>query len=217
MHDDTFNYSVIKLIVSIPILCPGYKLPTRSLQVALNEEFMVAGLGEEESKTIPEKKAEEAPEPKNRIIRVMMRRLGSCRTFGENMVFMLNRASESYFCTFYCFSSFSLERSHDDYCVKLLILKMLYLIFSTNGTSQYFYTNDLCVLMDVFLRELADLDEESESVCFLSFCYHQYCFNLLYSSYGIRISVCSILCWRRLNCEIYPINGHRFLWHLNHY
>ena len=31
--------------------------------------------------------------------------------------------------------------------------------------SEYFYTNDLCVLMDVFLRELADLDEESESVC----------------------------------------------------
>ena len=57
-----------------------------------------------------------------------------------------------------------LERSSDDYSVKLLILKMLYLIFSTNGMSEYFYTNDLCVLMDVFLRELADLDEESESV-----------------------------------------------------
>ena len=98
MHDDTFNYSVIKLIVSIANLSPGYKLPTRGLQVALNEEFMVAGLGEEESKASPErKKTEEPPEPKNRIIRIMMRRLGSCRTFGENMVFMLNRASESYF------------------------------------------------------------------------------------------------------------------------
>ena len=56
--------------------------------------------------------------------------------------------------------------SLDDYCVKILILKMLYLIFSTNGTSEYFYTNDLCVLMDVFLRELADLDVENESICF---------------------------------------------------
>ena len=167
MHDDTFNYSVIRLIVSIANLCPDYKLPSRGLQVALNEEFMVAGLGEEESKANPEKtKTEEAPEPKNRILRVMMRRLGTCRTFGENMVFMLNRASESYFWAFYEYIlSFSLERSHDDYCVKLLILKMLYLIFSTNGTSEYFYTNDLCVLMDVFLRELADLDDESESVC----------------------------------------------------
>ena len=59
---------------------------------------MVAGLGEEESKANPEnKKAEDVPEPNNRIIQVMMRCLGSCRTFGENMVFMLNRASELYF------------------------------------------------------------------------------------------------------------------------
>ena len=168
MHDDTFNYSVIKLIVSVAKLSPRYKSLTRALQVALNEEFMVAGLGlgEEESQAKPGKKTEEAPEPKNRIIRVMMRRLGTCRTFGENMIFMLNRASKSYLWAFYdCISSFSIERSNDDYCVKLLILKMLYLIFSTNGTSEYFYTNDLCVLMDVFLRELADLDEESESVC----------------------------------------------------
>ena len=48
--------------------------------------------------------------------------------------------------------------------MQLLILKLLYLLFSTNGTSEYFYTNDLCVLVDVFLRELVDLDEDSDSV-----------------------------------------------------
>jgi hypothetical protein len=112
MHDDTFNYSVIKLIVSIAKLDPGYKSPTRGLQVALNEEFMVAGLGEEGSQTNPEKKkAEEAPEPKNRIIRVMLRRLGTCRTFGENMVFMLNRASKSYFWAFYDYISSFFSRT----------------------------------------------------------------------------------------------------------
>ena len=96
MTDDTFNYSVIKLIVSITKLSPGYKLPTESIQIALNEEFMVTGLGAEESQTNQEKKkTEEAAEPKNRILRVMMRRLGTCRTFGENMIFMLNRASKS--------------------------------------------------------------------------------------------------------------------------
>ncbi|KAF8812814.1 hypothetical protein BYT27DRAFT_7182270 [Phlegmacium glaucopus] len=130
MQDDTFNYSVIKLII------------------ALNEQFMVAGLGDEESQISPGRKQKEPPEPKNRVIRVMMRRLGTCRTFGENMIFMLNRA----------------KRSSDDFCTKLLILKTLYVIFSTSGTSEYFYTNDLCVLMDVFLRELADLDEDSESL-----------------------------------------------------
>ena len=49
--------------------------------------------------------------------------------------------------------------------MQLLILKILYLIFTTKETSEFFYTNDLCVLVDVFLRELADLDEESDIVC----------------------------------------------------
>jgi hypothetical protein len=48
--------------------------------------------------------------------------------------------------------------------MQLLILKILFLLFTTKGTSEYFYTNDLCVLVDVFLREILDLDEERESV-----------------------------------------------------
>ncbi|PPQ77944.1 hypothetical protein CVT25_015419 [Psilocybe cyanescens] len=127
MHDDTFNYSVIRLII------------------ALNEQFMVAGLGSDGS-PIGDKK--EAQEPKNRVIRVMMRRLGSCKTFGENLIFMLNRT----------------KHTPEDFCVKLLILKILYVLFSSQGTAEFFYTNDLCVLVDVFLRELADLDEEDESL-----------------------------------------------------
>ncbi|KAH9474650.1 Protein dip1 [Psilocybe cubensis] len=127
MHDDTFNYSVIRLII------------------ALNEQFMVAGLGNDGS-PIGDKR--DAQEPKNRVIRVMMRRLGSCKTFGENLIFMLNRT----------------KHTPEDFCVKLLILKILYVLFSSKGTAEFFYTNDLCVLVDVFLRELADLDEEDESL-----------------------------------------------------
>jgi hypothetical protein len=48
--------------------------------------------------------------------------------------------------------------------MQLLVLKILYLLFTTKGISEYFYTNDLCVLVDVFLRELVDLDEDRESV-----------------------------------------------------
>lgn len=48
--------------------------------------------------------------------------------------------------------------------MQLLVLKLLYILFTNKATSEYFYTNDLCVLVDVFLRELVDLDEESESV-----------------------------------------------------
>lgn len=54
--------------------------------------------------------------------------------------------------------------SSEDLCVSLLILKILYLLFTTPCTSEYFYTNDLCVLVDVFLRELTDLPEESEGL-----------------------------------------------------
>lgn len=50
--------------------------------------------------------------------------------------------------------------------MQLLVLKLLYILFTTQGTSEYFYTNDLCVLVDVFLREVVNLDEESESVRF---------------------------------------------------
>jgi len=49
--------------------------------------------------------------------------------------------------------------------MQLLLLKILYLLFTTPGTQEYFYTNDLRVLVDVFIRELSDLPEESESVC----------------------------------------------------
>ena len=52
----------------------------------------------------------------------------------------------------------------EDLSMQLLVLKILFVLFTTKGTSEYFYTNDLRVLVDVFLREVVDLDEESESV-----------------------------------------------------
>ncbi|KAI9635596.1 uncharacterized protein MKK02DRAFT_26305 [Dioszegia hungarica] len=84
----------------------------------------------------------------NRVLMVLMRRLGSSKTFGENIIFMLNRA----------------ENTAEDMCMQLLILKMLYLLFTTPGTHEYFYTNDLRVLLDVFIRELVDLPEEHEAL-----------------------------------------------------
>ncbi|KAJ3726490.1 hypothetical protein DFJ43DRAFT_1087561 [Lentinula guzmanii] len=132
MQDDTFNYSVIKLIV------------------ALNEQFMVASIGNEPNDSNRHHHSSSASnlENQNRVLRVLMRRLGSTQTFGENMIFMLNRA----------------QRTPEGLCMQLLVLKLLYLLFTTKGTEEYFYTNDLCVLVDVFLRELADLDDDSESL-----------------------------------------------------
>lgn len=131
---------------------------------------MVASLASDAEAHVPKPNGTEVSDSKNRILRVLMRRLGSSKTFGENMIFMLNRARMFYDHALSSHTYVLQERTPEDLCMQLLILKILYVLFTTKGTSEYFYTNDLCVLVDVFLRELVDLDEDSESVWVLSLC-----------------------------------------------
>lgn len=65
-------------------------------------------------------------------------------TFGENLILLLNRETET--------------------ALQLLILKLLYLLFTTKATHEYFYTNDLRVLLDVIIRNLLDLPNELTSL-----------------------------------------------------
>lgn len=65
-------------------------------------------------------------------------------TFGENIILLLNRETET--------------------SLQLLILKLLYLTFTTKATYDYFYTNDLRVLLDVIIRNLLDLPNELVSL-----------------------------------------------------
>lgn len=74
----------------------------------------------------------------NRIIKVLSSHGPAYRTFGENLILLLNRESAL--------------------GPQLLILKLLYLLFTTPSTYEYFYTNDLHVLVDVIMRNLLDLD-----------------------------------------------------------
>jgi hypothetical protein len=46
----------------------------------------------------------------------------------------------------------------------LLTLKLLYLIFTTPSTYEYFFTNDLHVLVDILIRNLLDLPEEASAL-----------------------------------------------------
>jgi len=50
---------------------------------------------------------------------------------------------------------------------------MLYLLFTTPGTQEYFYVNDLRVLVEVFVRELNDATASSLStrifVCYIRY------------------------------------------------
>lgn len=45
--------------------------------------------------------------------------------------------------------------------LQLLILKLLYLLFTTESTREYFYTNDLHVLVDILIRNLLDLPADA--------------------------------------------------------
>lgn len=80
----------------------------------------------------------------NRIVKCLSLHGPSFRTFGENIILLLNRETET--------------------SLQLLILKLLYLLFTTNATYEYFYTNDLRVLVDVIIRNLMDLPDEKMSL-----------------------------------------------------
>lgn len=80
----------------------------------------------------------------NRLVKMLSLHGPSYRSFGENIILVLNRETET--------------------SQQLLILKVLYLLFTTKATYEYFYTNDLKVLVDIILRNLMDLPEEKMSL-----------------------------------------------------
>lgn len=122
---------------------------TIKLILALNEQFMVAALPDKDRDAHGQQQSAKAlSASRNRVLQILVARGASSKTFAENIIFMLNRAGAS----------------EEDVCMQLLVLKILYLLFTTSSTHEYFYTNDLCVLVDVFLRELADLPDESEAL-----------------------------------------------------
>lgn len=76
----------------------------------------------------------------NRVIKLLSLHGPVFRTFGENIILLLNRETET--------------------SLQLLILKLFYLLFTTKATYEYFYTNDLRVLLDVIIRNLLDLPDD---------------------------------------------------------
>ncbi|KAL8760331.1 MAG: hypothetical protein Q9199_000113 [Rusavskia elegans] len=107
-----------------------YHYPIIRVLLILNEQYMVSA---------HDPGPDQAPTTKvtNKVIRVLSARGTAFKTFGENIILLLNRESET--------------------SLQLLILKLLYLLFTTPSTYEYFYTNDLHVLVDVMIRNLLDL------------------------------------------------------------
>ena len=79
----------------------------------------------------------------NRVIKTLSIHGVAYKTFGESIILLLNRESET--------------------SLQLLILKLLYLVFTTPSTCEYFYTNDLFVLTDILIRNLLDLPLDTPS------------------------------------------------------
>ncbi|KAJ2554180.1 pre-rRNA processing [Coemansia sp. RSA 1933] len=85
------------------------------------------------------KKPEERQSETTPVVAILARRTDCCKTFTENLVFLLNRETEA--------------------LTQTLILNMLACILATDSTSDILYTNDMHVLVDILIRDLSNLSE----------------------------------------------------------
>ncbi|KAK9455686.1 hypothetical protein V1511DRAFT_498441 [Dipodascopsis uninucleata] len=80
----------------------------------------------------------------NKVINTLAQKSTVCKRFGSAVIILLNRVRDA--------------------SVQLLVLKFMFQVFTTKATFEYFYTNDLTVLLDVFIRELNDLPADAETL-----------------------------------------------------
>ncbi|KAK3375968.1 hypothetical protein B0T24DRAFT_572472 [Lasiosphaeria ovina] len=133
--DDGFVTYLFQLIEALSDdVNDPYHYPVIRVLLVLNEQYMVASTSAAVDPTSP------SSPMTNRVVKVLSVHGPSFRTFGENIILLLNRETET--------------------SLQLLILKLLYLLFTTSATYEYFYTNDLRVLLDVIIRNLLDLPGE---------------------------------------------------------
>ncbi|KAI6779649.1 uncharacterized protein J7T54_007692 [Emericellopsis cladophorae] len=134
--DDDFIHYLFSIIENLSDdVHDPYHYPTIRVLLVLNEQYMLASTESDDP---------DEPPLTNRIVKCLSLHGPSYRTFGENIILLLNRETET--------------------SLQLLILKLLYLLFTNKSTYEYFYTNDLRVLLDVIIRNLMDLPDEKISL-----------------------------------------------------
>ncbi|PVH71839.1 hypothetical protein DL98DRAFT_520830 [Cadophora sp. DSE1049] len=137
--DDEFVVMLFQIIEELSDdVDDPYHYPVIRVLLVLNEQWMVA------STRSPTDSDPPSSPLTNRVIKILSLHGSSYMTFGENIILLLNRETET--------------------SLQLLILKLLYLLFTTRATHEYFYTNDLRVLLDVIIRNLLDLPNELVSL-----------------------------------------------------
>ncbi|KAF1920674.1 hypothetical protein BDU57DRAFT_21835 [Ampelomyces quisqualis] len=119
-----------------------YHYPVIRVLLVLNEQYLVASTTHH---------SDGRRGIVNRVIKAISTHGMTYKTFGCNLILLLNRESET--------------------SLQLLILKLLYLLFGNPSTAEYFYTNDLHVLVDVILRNLIDLPHDSPAASALRHTY----------------------------------------------
>ncbi|PHH77409.1 hypothetical protein CDD83_4125 [Cordyceps sp. RAO-2017] len=115
--------------------------PSIRVLLVLNEQYMLAST---DSATNQDATPSSLLPLTNRVVKCLSLHGPMFRMFGENIILLLNRETET--------------------SLQLLILKLLYLLFTTKATYEFFYTNDLRVLLDVIIRNLMDLPDEKMSL-----------------------------------------------------
>ena len=136
--DDSFVRQLFHIIedLSDDVNDP-YHYPVIRLLLVLNEQFMVASHD-------PGNGGPDARPLTNKVVKLLSAEGSKYKTFGENIILLINREDET--------------------SLQLLTLKLLYLLFTTPQTHEYFYTNDLRVLVDILVRNLLDLPEDAAAL-----------------------------------------------------
>ncbi|KAG5357860.1 Protein LDB17 [Yarrowia sp. B02] len=111
-----------------------YDASVMKVLLCLNEQYMIAAYDEDEETSIYSSK----------VLDLISLDIDGYVEFGAKLVLLLNRAIDT--------------------CLQIMGLKLLYLLFTNEPTYEYFYTNDLLVLIDVFIRELHDLPNDEEQL-----------------------------------------------------
>ncbi|KAJ5505587.1 hypothetical protein N7453_004544 [Penicillium expansum] len=118
--DDDFIRCLFDIIedLSYDVTDP-YHYPVIRVLLVLNEQFMISAHDPVDGRP--------SAHLTNKVIKVLSVYGGMYKTFGENIILLINREAET--------------------SLQLLTLKLLYLIFTTPSTYEYFFTNDLHVLL----------------------------------------------------------------------
>ncbi|KAJ3380179.1 hypothetical protein HDU92_006149 [Lobulomyces angularis] len=122
---------------------------TIRLLLAINDQFM--------KKNVSRKFIE------NLVVTTLVKRIDHSITLSENVIFMLNRTTGNNGLK-NCSSSNDGNGNHKKFVEinQLLIINFLQKIFTTEKLHNLFYTNDLCVVLDVVIRELLNCDDNDE-------------------------------------------------------